>query len=142
MNSYPQAMGTVRNDRVRFTDAERARIDALNEASFAGAMAPEGVDVLAQVRKALRRDTGEALRAAIPDLEERARAQAERWAPEFEKLKGTAWPEHAILPDLDDRVAAPVGSLGGLLNGGPTVILPTDPHRMSVNCGGPRRAGS
>jgi hypothetical protein len=100
MESSSQAVATVRSDRVKLTDTERATIDALNAVSFAVPAAPEGVEVLAEARKALARDTLEALRSAIPDLEERTRAQAERWKPDFDKLKGTDWPVYAFSPDL------------------------------------------
>jgi len=134
MSSARQKVGTVCNDRVQLTDAERATIDALNDASVAGARAPEGYDALAESRKSLAKETREALWTAIPDLEERGRAQVERIRPELEKLKGTGWPVGPDRPFAGRGiVAAPLGThglgdLGDLLR--PPVPFLTQPPNV------------
>ena len=109
MSYETQTVGTARNERVQLTNAERAAIDALNAASVVGARVPEGYEALAESRRSLAKETREALRSAIPDLEERGRAQVARLKPELEKLKGTAWPAHDVRPEGADRPVADPG---------------------------------
>jgi hypothetical protein len=137
MSSVRQTVGTVRNDRMQLTEAERTTIDALNEASIAAARAPEGYDALAESRRSLARETREALRSTIPDLEERGRTQVERFRPELEKLKGTGWPVRG--PAAPDRplalargiiTAPPVGVHVGDLLFHPPPFVVTQPANV------------
>ncbi|WP_406301074.1 hypothetical protein OHA61_39640 [Streptomyces sp. NBC_00885] len=121
MSSARQTVKTVRNDRVQLTDAERATIDLLN-ASVADVREPEGCYALAELRKSLTKETREALGTAIPDPEERGRAQIEQIRPELEKLKGTAWPVRGFMP-LETRGLPPVD----VAPQGPIRPLPRDP---------------
>ncbi|MER5974214.1 hypothetical protein ABT112_31670 [Streptomyces sp. NPDC002055] len=107
MSSARQTVKTVHNDRVQLTEAERATIEVLNASSFADDSVPDGYDALAELRKSLTKETREALGSAIPDLEERGRAQMEQIRPELEKLKGTAWPAHDVRPLETDGVGYP-----------------------------------
>ncbi|MFF9769108.1 hypothetical protein ACIGXF_33915 [Streptomyces sp. NPDC053086] len=111
MSSESPAVKTVYSDRAELTAEEKAAIDSLN-ASWAAVRMPEGYEAITEVRKSLAKETREALKSAIPDLEERGRAQRERIAPELERLKGTAWqpldspvmrraPSASILPGDD-----------------------------------------
>ncbi|MCC0100581.1 hypothetical protein K7B10_38620 [Streptomyces flavotricini] len=119
MSSARQAIKTAYNDRVQLTAREKETIDALN-ASIAADRIPKGYDTLTEIRKSLAKETREALMSAIPDLEERGRAQRERITPEFDRLKGTAW------QPVDDPVVrhGPYGSI--VPHDGP-IFVPQDP---------------
>ncbi|WP_432147108.1 hypothetical protein [Streptomyces sp. bgisy084] len=140
MSSASQAVKTVYNDRIQVTEEERATIDALN-ASIAADRTPEGYGALTEFRKSLAKETREVLLSSIPDLEERGRAHRERIMPELERLKGTAWPTHGLVPlEKTDGLGYeyPLGSLVGpggasyhpLPPPGEVVVAPTQPPNM------------
>lgn len=123
MSSTRHAIETVYADRAGLTARERSAIDSLN-ANFADVRMPEEADVLTEFRRTLAKETREVLRSAIPDLEERGRAQRERLMPELDRLKGTAW------QPLDDPGVRPAPS-EPIVSGDddPSVRYPHDPHQ-------------
>ncbi|MFF5538492.1 hypothetical protein ACFY71_39600 [Streptomyces cinerochromogenes] len=76
-------------DRAQLTSGEKETIASL-DASFAADRTPEGLEAVTEIRRSIAKETREALRSAIPDLEERGRAQRERIMPELDRLKGTS----------------------------------------------------
>ncbi|MFI8281106.1 hypothetical protein ACIGBH_40850 [Streptomyces sp. NPDC085929] len=117
------------SDRVQLTAGERATIDALN-ASIAADRVPEGYDALTEFRKSLAKETREALGSAIPDLEERGRAQRERITPELERLKGTAWPTHGLVPLETDGLGYHHPLDGPVMLRGPVIQPPPRPGEV------------
>ncbi|MFD7403577.1 hypothetical protein ACFV7R_13100 [Streptomyces sp. NPDC059866] len=77
------------SDRAQLTAGEKETIESL-DASFSADRIPEGHETVTEIRRSLAKETREALRSVIPDLEERGRAQRERIMPELDSLKGTA----------------------------------------------------
>jgi hypothetical protein len=129
MSSTRHNTKTVYADRANLTAGEKGAIESL-DAAFAYNRIPEGGETLAEVRRSLVKETYEALKSAIPDLEERGRAQRERIMPELDRLKGTALqqPDDPVMRrNLAESIAPSGGGQRGRRGGNPFLIpIPAD----------------
>ena len=122
---------TRRNERTPLTEQERATIDQLDSGIVAAAAEPNDLDSLAELRRALRQETGDALQSMIPDLDERSRGQAERYAPQLGRIKGTGGPLDRLVPrhvPIASDTVVPASGIGNLLGTTSPTFLKQPPH--------------